>query len=256
MNVGSLVNRALGGAKIPPPPPPPPFVARAWFAVPQPLRFFVGGNLGNLCFYYCELAICAYMKEIASSIPQEILNYKDSVSYFLGYMIHIPAQHFIYALLVYGIGSIDTPTKYIKTLIGMYATMLSSAVGSTALNGALLSAGMDKAVAFICTLWLFACINYVVIGWIVKKSNAAGIVKTPVRRISKQIQKTASRPSTRVRGGGVPSAGLGDVVLPLGCERRKLALVRSDWIQSIGRPVLMLKDPDSEILLVTAISEL
>lgn len=182
-----------GGARAAPPPPPPlsPLLARTWYAVPQPIRFFASGNLGNLCFFYCELAVSGYLAAKAS-LPESIVKYKDSISFFLGYLIHIIAQHFLHATLVYGVESINTPARYFKTLGGMYATLITSAIGSTFLNGVLLKLGVQKTIAFVGTLWLFACINYVVLGWIIKISNAG-------KESDKQVVVTRERALVVVR---------------------------------------------------------
>jgi hypothetical protein len=78
---------------------------------------------------------------------------------------------------VYGLATINSPTKYLTTLFGTYGTYVTSAVLSTALNGFFLKMGMDKTVAFVSTLYFFAIINYLVIGWIVKKSSQEVTVK-------------------------------------------------------------------------------
>mmetsp|Transcript_6814 Transcript_6814/g.13844 ORF Transcript_6814/g.13844 Transcript_6814/m.13844 type:complete len:336 (-) Transcript_6814:104-1111(-) len=138
--------------------------------VPQPLRFFISGNCGNVCFYVCELA---FSRMLASSSHMVAWISHDSITFLGGYLAHIVAQHWLHAALVYGLDTINTPQKYFTTLRGMYQAMMTSAVGSTLLNTLLLRflPVLSKPAAFILTLWTFSAINYFWIGWIVKRSS-------------------------------------------------------------------------------------
>lgn len=98
----------------------------------------------------------------------------DTISFFLGYLLHVPAQHLLHAVLVYGLQTINTPRKYLLTLGGMYSALISASIGSTVLNGLLLQyGGMSKTTAFWSTLGVFACFNYFVIGYLVRKSTGS-----------------------------------------------------------------------------------
>jgi hypothetical protein len=154
-------------------------LSRWWFGhIPQLVRFVVSGNIGTLCFYACErfmYRIVFHSDNVISLFPDyEALlhSYKDSASFLTGYLLHIVAQHYLHALLVYGRASIDTPRKYWTTLFGMYQALMFAAFGSTFLNAALLPY-MHRTAAFVATLCVFACINYVWIGRIVSKAAAA-----------------------------------------------------------------------------------
>jgi hypothetical protein len=152
-----------------------------WYAeVPSVARYFVSGNLGNVCFFLCERIISLTM--LHPSVHHRLIEYiqvgpgtqlADSLAFFVAYMVHVPAQHYLHAVLVYGLDSIDTMQKYWTTLGGMYSALLSACVGSTALNALLLSktVGMSKTLAFCTTLYVFSFFNYFVIGWIVRKSS-------------------------------------------------------------------------------------
>lgn len=142
--------------------------------VPEPFRFFVSGNIGSIFFFLLDSGVhsllCSLPKDF---LPSAIQANKDAVSFFVGYLIQIWMQHFLNALLVYGLGSINTKEKYISTLRGQYSAYMFALFGSTALNIALSRAGFNKKVAFVLTMSIFACINYVVIGWTVKRANKA-----------------------------------------------------------------------------------
>jgi hypothetical protein len=170
-------------------------ISNKWFVISKPVRFFVSGNLGNVCFFCCEKAVSAGLDSVAD-LPEFIETHKVSVSFFLGYVVHIVFQHFLHASLVYGLSTINTPTKYLTTLFGTYGTYVTSAVLSTALNGVFIKMGMDKMVAFVSTLYFFAIINYLVIGWIVKKSNAQAEVNT--KKGSRQSPRKTNNTSKRV----------------------------------------------------------
>jgi hypothetical protein len=159
-------------------------LSRWWFGhIPQIIRFFVSGNLGTLCFYACErfmYRVVFHSDNVISLFPDyEALlhSYKDSASFLLGYLLHIVAQHYLHALLVYGHDSINTSRKYWTTLFGMYQALMFAAFGSTFLNAALLPF-MHRTAAFVATLCIFACINYVWIGRIVSKASSSSSSST------------------------------------------------------------------------------
>jgi hypothetical protein len=208
-------------------PPPPPVaglvdlskVKNALYTLPLPLRYFISGNIGNVLFFGCEKAVVHYLNQ-ASSLPAFVSKHQDNVSFFLGYLLHIIGQHYLHAVIVYGLESIDTRAKYFKTLGGMYAALIVSAIGSTILNAFFLNMGLHKTVAFVSTLLTFAFINYFVIGWIVKKSS-----------------ETEAPLKTNVRGGAS---------LPEASSLR-------DWVRSMGRPVQV---SESETMKIPPLSEL
>lgn len=198
-----------GGGKAPEPPPSKILgaISKTWsatankfYAIPKPLRFFISGNLGNVVFFYCEQGVSAGLESVAD-LPVLVQSYKASVSFFLGYVIHIVFQHFLHAFLVYGLATINTPAKYLTTLFGTYGTYVTSAVLSTALNGVFLKMGMDKTVAFVSTLYFFAIINYLVIGWIVKKSSE-GVTAKKGRQSQRNTKTNA--PNKRVERPNTP----------------------------------------------------
>jgi uncharacterized membrane protein len=237
-------------------PPPPPMIPTAWYKLPQPFRFFVSANLGNVCFLCCEKAVSQYLRSTLSDLPDLIQSHRDTVSFFLGYVLHIVAQHYLHAMLVYGPSSIDTPAKYRKTLLGMYSTLMSAAVGSTILNGVFLSYGVDKNVAFVATISSFALFNYFLIGWVVKRSNLREAAKTNKkstsaikRDIIKPAPKRDIKPAPKKVTKKKPLKKLNKQNKSSSMPKKKTVAMRGgagempdltvsrEWVRSTGRPV-------------------
>ena len=170
----------------------------AFFRIPAPLRYFISGNLGNALFYCTELLCTAVLKAYLGH-PEHMPSWADSATFFTAYLLHVPGQHYSHALLVYGLDTINTRSKYIQTLSGTYSALMLSAVGSTFLNQFLLNLGFSKPVAFLGTLYLFAFVNYLFIGWIVRQSNKSSVKSTSRRTPSKSTERTRK---LKVRGGG------------------------------------------------------
>ena len=174
-----------------------------WYQLSEISRFFVSGNIGNVCFYFIENFINNQLCN-ASSLPPFVKEYKDTVSFFVGYILQIVSQHSLNAFLVYGLETINTREKYIKTLLGQYSAYGLSLCGSTLLNLLLLRCGMEKTIAFFTTMAVFACANYFVIGWIVRlaaeKSSADKVKNGDRKKKGAGIQR-----ATRMfaRGGAV-----------------------------------------------------
>lgn len=171
-----------GGAQ--PPRPRQPRTANlllSFYRIPQPVRYFIAGNLGNVVFFLVERLLHFGMVQLLPTDSTTTNNnnkfldlvaaWADTITFFSAYMLHIPVQHYLYALLVFGLDSINTPSKYWQTLGGTYSALMASSVGSTALNTTLLKWGLSRTTAFVVTLWTFACFNYFVIGWIVNRTR-------------------------------------------------------------------------------------
>jgi hypothetical protein len=176
----SFLPRMLGR-----PPPPPKLtwqqkLGKTWYKVPHPLRYFVSGNTGNLLFYITERVLFAALDHV--HLPTHVRPYQDSITFLAGYLIHIVGQHYVHALLVYGLDTIDTSTKYWRTLRGLYSALITSAMGSTLVNAWLLQWGMKKTAAFITTLWIFACINYAWINAIVYRSTRKALEEAKAKK--------------------------------------------------------------------------
>lgn len=152
-----------------------------WFLINQLIRFSVSGNLGVICFYIIERLLYHQLCQI-SSLPDILEEYKDSVSYFFGYLIQIVTQHLLNAALVYGLDTIDTREKYFKTLLGQFSVYGFSLFGSTILNLVLLQNGIDRNTSFFATMILFAIVNYFMIQWVVQRATAAIYEKDMIAR--------------------------------------------------------------------------
>lgn len=186
-------------------------IAELWYIIPMPLRYFVSGNIGNVCLYFLEKSIRTWMVMMGeattstSSMDDDIgalptawwSVHQDAISFFTAYLLHIVAQHLCHALLVYGLSSINTRQKYWTTLIGTYQAFIVSAIGSTLINTRLVKLGFDRNIAFVSTLWLFACLNYFWIGLVVSRAK-----KTEQQQ--QAAAAAAAKPSLteRLRGGG------------------------------------------------------
>ena len=140
-----------------------------WFGLSSLVRFFVSGNLGNVCFFFIERFIYLQLSNLDTA-PQFVEDYCETVSFFVGYLLQILTQHLLHAFLVYGLESIDTREKYFKTLLGQFYVYAVALFGSTTLNLFLIQSRLDKTVAFFSTMVVFACINYFLIGWLVKRA--------------------------------------------------------------------------------------
>jgi hypothetical protein len=197
----------------PPPPPPPPAkknilikIYDGWFKLPQIFRFFVSGNLGNLCFFYLEQIIYDFLSNNPDKLTRfgfggvEFLDKNQAgISFFAAYLLQIVSTHLLFAVLVYGITTINTPEKYFKTLSGQFKIYAVSLVGSTILNTYLLSSGIDKTAAFFATMLIFACFNYFLVSWAVDRAleSAGEGGKNDLHQQQQQQQQSlkSSKPS-------------------------------------------------------------
>lgn len=177
--VASLIR---GGARLPPPPPTPQIGIdslqvhyEAYWRLSEPVRFFISGNAGNVVFYYLERVVSFLLTNYVELSPG-VEEFQDSLSFFIAYILQVVTQHWLHALLVYGLHTIDTREKYFKTLGGVYSAYMVSLIGSTLLNMLFITGlNMNKTLAFIITLWTFAIINYFVIGWMVRKGQETDV---------------------------------------------------------------------------------
>lgn len=161
-------------------------LSELWYTkVPKILRYGISGNLGNVGVYMCEQAVYRLLRNRGGGahdhpaeklplilLPPNLLPHVDTISFFVGYLLAVPSQHLLHAILVYGVQSINSMEKYATTLIGMYSAMIAACTGSTIMNTSLLKyTNIPKGWAFILTMFTFSFFNYFVIGWIVRQSN-------------------------------------------------------------------------------------
>lgn len=168
-----------------------------WYQAPEIVRFFVSGNLGNMCFFAIERAVYKGISNNIDQLPPFVDANKDSISFFLGYILQMGSQHLLHAWLVYGLRTINTREKYIKTLVGQSSAYFTAMIGSTVLNTFLRQRlGVPKNYALFGTLYLFAIINYFVVGWIVHRA----VEKSDLEELELS-KKKKSNPLVKMRGG-------------------------------------------------------
>ena len=225
--VATIVARggAFGrAAAIPPTAPPSTSIEslyKSWFIhASEPVRFFVSGMFGNVCFYFLERLVYFQLCNM-SSLPPVVEDYKDSVSFFIGYLLQIVSQHWLHAILVYGLETIDTREKYFKTLLAQSSAYVVALFGSTFLNQALISSGVTKNAAFLITLYVFACINYFVVGWVVRRAagpvlleNVEKNVSATAKALKNQRAKITVGTSKRVPRGGACASSTTSFAVP------------------------------------------
>ena len=135
-----------------------------WYhtSVPSLVRYMVSGNLGNVCLIVLESMLRFHLP-----IPKPLASF----SFLLAYILHIPLQHYLHALLVYGMETINTTKKYRKTLLGLYSTLALSGVGTTLLHSYLQSLSflrhIPKSTQLLGTLYAFAVVNYLALTYLV-----------------------------------------------------------------------------------------
>ncbi len=120
---------------------------KLWFSkVPEPARFFASAGLGNIIFFYIDiilydlvihpLSLQDFSKKFNSNNnnigakilllllpPKSVLQKnKESISFFISYLIQILAQHFLNAFFVYGLETISNKDKYMSTLFVTYSS--------------------------------------------------------------------------------------------------------------------------------------
>jgi hypothetical protein len=150
-----------------------------WFGLPEPLRFFVSGNCGNVCLFLCDWGVSLLSTAAAAATATTSSLYpptgndgsrsmNPTVAFFLAYLLHIPAQHALHAALVYGWNSIARSRRlYWTTLLETYSALGVSAVGSAALNGYLRHHwALPRLAAFLLTMALFSVVNFTLMHFI------------------------------------------------------------------------------------------
>ena len=139
---------------------------RVFYRCPEPVRFFISGNIGNIIFFILNHFLSELVEHNLHVLPAFLAEYKDGVTFMTAYFLQVVPQHWLHAALVYGFHTINTREKYLKTLLGNYSTYGGAMVGSTILNTILIKLGMNRNVAFVSTLWIFACINYFILKYL------------------------------------------------------------------------------------------
>lgn len=98
-------------------------------------------------------------------------------------MVDIIVQHFLNALLVFGLDTIATRQMYLSSLTAAYTAYFGTLCGSTVLQAYLLRLGVSKSIAFWSTIALGSVVNYLVLTALAARSEAASCQnKTDDRR--------------------------------------------------------------------------
>lgn len=145
-------------------------------------------GLGNIIFFYIDvilydlviypLSISNYDKKNTKNVwmkllysllpPKSVLQRnRESISFFVSYLVQILAQHLLNALFVYGLHSISTRDKYISSLLVTYSSYSITLIGSTICNISLLRKGVSKNVAFWGTVFGFGIFNFFVLKYLI-----------------------------------------------------------------------------------------
>ena len=93
-----------------------------WFSLPELVRFLTSANIGNIAFFSIDQTLYKLvMTKIANDLPIILRENKESVCFFVSYLLQIVIQHFLNALLVYGMETIGSREKYFSTLLASYS---------------------------------------------------------------------------------------------------------------------------------------
>ncbi len=93
------------------------------------IRFAASGLIGNVIFFGLDVSFLPVIKGIGSEAYQRqcflkasraISSNAESISFFLAYLVDILVQHFLNALLVFGLDTIKTRELYLSSLATAY----------------------------------------------------------------------------------------------------------------------------------------
>jgi hypothetical protein len=166
------------------------------------LRFAASGVCGNAVFYGLDKLILplivrasdgfigsssssstttlSFMSKrgtIAVSLVKWLRANAESVSFFVSYLLDIFVQHFLNALLVFGMDMINTRELYLSSLATSYTAYFGTLCGSTILQAYLLQWGVAKNVAFWGTIATGSLVNFIVLTSLAARSKSASSEK-------------------------------------------------------------------------------
>jgi hypothetical protein len=90
-----------------------------FYKLPESIRFIVSANVGTIAFFTLDRMLYSFLCQW-TFLPSLVEEYKHAVSFFLAYLIQVASQHWLNAFFVYGLDSISTREKYLRTLIACY----------------------------------------------------------------------------------------------------------------------------------------
>ena len=166
-------------------------IPNRWFgSVPEPVRFIVSANLGNIVFFKIDQILYSMViLPLSKGMPKMFQRNKETISFFFAYLMQVGVQHFLNAVLVYGLDTIATTEKYLQTLALTYSSYSFSLVGSTIGNSILIKNGVPKNVAFWGTIIGFGVINFFLLKFLMGKSSAEDNDISPVHNKTKGARK-------------------------------------------------------------------
>lgn len=129
------------------------------------IRYFLSVNLGNAGLY---LLYQQWIKVLPTYFDNNTVTaYCESLSFFLAYWFHIPLQHLLHGILVFGDSGSLTRHCYWSSLFGFASALLVASIGSTLLRTFFQTVlDVSPHLAFLATLYGFSIWNYFVVGYI------------------------------------------------------------------------------------------
>ncbi len=151
---------------------------RSYWSENAAVRFAASGFIGNAIFFGLDIAFLpiikgASQKQCFIKASKTIADNAESISFFAAYLVDIIVQHFLNALLVFGLDTIATRQLYLSSLAAAYTAYFGTLCGSTVLQAYLLRLGVGKSIAFWSTIALGSVVNYLVLTALAARSEAA-----------------------------------------------------------------------------------
>ena len=165
-----------GGGRSSAPPAPPRrrrrlpqsllSLSSLWHSLPTLPKFFVSGTIGNIIFFNLDLLLTS------SLLPPSPSPTSKSLAFALAYLLQLPVQHLLNALLVYRLSSILSPTprhpsqrsRYLFTLFQTYRIYGMAVVLSTAVKAGVYGLGGSEFYSFVVAIYGVGAVNYWLLG--------------------------------------------------------------------------------------------
>jgi hypothetical protein len=149
---------------------------RDYWAGNPAIRFATSGLMGNAIFFgldkaFLPLIIGASHRPYMVKVSKTIATNAESISFFVAYLVDILVQHFLNAVLVFGLETIATREMYLSSLATAYSAYFGTLCGSTILQAHLLRLGVSKTIAFWSTIALGSVVNYLVLTTLAARSK-------------------------------------------------------------------------------------
>jgi len=151
---------------------------RSYWLENSAVRFAASGFIGNAIFFGLDLAFLPIIKGASQrqcfvKASKTIATNAESISFFVAYLVDIIVQHFLNALLVFGLDTIATRQMYLSSLTTAYTAYFGTLCGSTVLQAYLLRLGVSRSIAFWSTIALGSVVNYLVLTALAARSEPA-----------------------------------------------------------------------------------